>query len=888
MTDVRSPELYLSQGLDPYGKLALDVQGAANEMVVEAGGEGGKISDRAIRDSFQSLGDSEAASQRKARQTDDLDTLHAQKLDSETAIEAAHRSLAAMPMARVAFKEWGDLSGKEKKWLRDYAITDVLGQELAEPVKSSGKKEETEPEEEMQADLFGGFVSAAEVAQGQKGEDKQFSQWQNFSKLMGGDQKAYDAVRDRLRGQFMNRFASAYGSIGDKPLLVGGQTMKNIDRLLLAKMPEDQRSEMLEFIRSRDSSDTAKARSRSGGKFSRELDSEWLNKYEDIKGDNRQISLLQSDTGRSQDKTDYQRTTLGDAAESQLEGLLRDRVIPNFNQINSPVSIFPTNWNGGTDHVTKQRALKFLESRKKFGLNFQAGSGKSSIMLGCFSHLQAQGKIKKAVFAVPSSIVGQFVGEAATFLEAGKYKYNANMGMSQEERINALSDPDLDFHVTTRESLANDLLYLVKKHEGKEYEEFSQLPEDEQRSLFVSALKKQGIDPESMMLAVDESHDLLSRGEGVSSRRSLGLHTLGYHTPYYIQSTGSPIKNSLDEMYSFLHSVAPEKFNDLKSFKQQYGGDSVTSRRALQRAIAPYSYAAGTRPKDGNGRVLQMNEHQPKIAPSKEIAGERQRILDDTKTIGAYLRSRSEELKESGNAEIQSSDFNDAFNHPEVKEAIERLASPETWGKLTDEQKKEAIGGQVRAVGALKQLAFFRLFQNAPFKDNPKAQWTVDLAKKMQKEGKPGVVFSQSTKAAGMLQEAMKKQGLRVGYIDGSMNSQQKQAEQLKFQGDNAYDVLVVTDSCATGVNLTAGKYLVHFDCPQTAKNYEQRSARIHRLKQTQDTDVYVPQLDLPEERINWARVQRKGAIAQPLQSKAELLDDSGLAAEIERQRKIA
>jgi Helicase conserved C-terminal domain/SNF2-related domain len=903
MTDVRSPSLYLAQGLDPYGEQSLKVQAIANGLVqklaAESGDDKGRISDRSIRQAFQDLGDQEAVKQRRSRQTDDIQALNSQTLDPEVAIESAHRSLAAMPLARVAFKSWDETTAKERKMLRDYAITDVLGQELEKP----NKKQEAEPEtaEEVQADLFGGFTPAAEVAAGQQeSEGKEYSQWQNFSKLMGGDDRAYAAVVDRLRGKFLSRFSSAYGAIAGKPLLTGGENIAHVDRLLLAKMPEDQRNEMLEFMRSRDASDVASSRSRSGGKFARELDDEWLQKYEDIKGDNRQISLLTSDEGSSTDKNDYQRVAIGAAVEKQLKGLIERSVIPNFNQINQPVKVYDNvSWGADTPHVSKQRASKFIQTRGKVGIHFSAGSGKSSVALGAFSDLHAQGKVKRAIVAVPSAILGQFVGEAASFMKAGAYNYSANLGWGREKRIAALKDPDLHIHVTTRESLTNDLLHLVEKHEGVTPEEFRGKSENDRHSLLHKAMVAEGIDPSSIMTAVDEAQDVSARGDSAASKRSLVMDSLAYHTPYYVEFTGTPVKNNLNEAYSFLHRMAPEKFNDEKAFIAQYGGGTGASRRALQRSIAPYTYAASTKPRDSNGRTLQMRETQPKVQISEAQAKERSRILDDYKTVAAYYSSERKQvmaaIAESGESRgLQASDFKGAWDKPEVREAIDRLASAETFGNLSEEQRKEAIGGQVMGCHGIKEKALWRLYHLSDYANNPKAQYTVEKCKDYVKgQGKSGVVFSSSSKGARLIADELNKQGVRAGVVDGSMNAEQKTKERLKFspvEGEKQeYDVLVCTNAFATGANLQkTGKFLIHYDTPQTAKDYEQRSARIHRFGQDQDTDVITPQLDVPEEAIAWGRVQRKAGLGQIFQSRADLLDDSGLAGAIEQGRHLA
>jgi len=519
-------------------------------------------------------------------------------------------------------------------------------------------------------------------------------------------------------------------------------------------------------------------------------------------------------------------------------------------------------------------------------MHFAAGSGKSAIMLGQFTHLHSQGKVKKAVIAVPSAIVGQMIGEAASFMEAGKYNYSANLGWSREQRLEALRDPDNHVHITTRESLSNDILHLVEKHHGVSVQQFqNEHDADSRKEMVNTALRAEGIDPSSMMMAVDEAHDLLSATGEDSSKRSMVLGALGHSTPYSVFATGSPMKNNIDEVYHALHMVAPHKFNDKARFKAEYGANTEVSRRSLQRAIAPYMYSAGTKPKDKSGRTLKMNEEQPRIPVSDAIARGRQTILDDTKTVGEFLSARTKELKEQGITPT-TEHYNEAWNNPAVRAAVGRLASADTWGKMTEEQQQAAIGGQIRAVGAMKMSALNRLFHRTPFEENPKAQWTVNKAKEMVAAGKAGCVFSKSSQAAKMLRDEMEKQGIRVGLIDGSLSSVQKDEVRSKFQSDKPeYDMLILTDAGQTGINLTRGKELVHYDCPETQKAYEQRSARIHRLKQTDDTVIHVPQLDTPEERIAWARVQRKAKIGGPLQSKAELIDDSGLAGRIAQMR---
>ncbi|HEY9752572.1 MAG TPA: DEAD/DEAH box helicase, partial [Coleofasciculaceae cyanobacterium] len=948
--DILSPSFYAAQGMEPYGEGANRVRELANKLIVDLAGETNDqgslvIRDQAVRQAFQDLGDREADRYRQVRQTDDLETLRKQTIpDEEIATEALHRTLAAMPMYRTVFTPYEQLSGKEKKWLRNQAITKMMGWDIeAGPAqqRSAVAPTQSQPVYEM-GSLFGGpsltttqhaaiervkeNLAALDDAWQQRNaptaddqerhnakrqallnqiqqieagnldadeildEPEDLTQWQLLGKLVGGEDKAIAAVRDMLRGEVLQRFANAYGAISGKPMMIGSEEAAHMDRVELAKLPEAARKEMMDAIKSRQASEIASARNRAaGGQWTKDPD--LLAKFEALKGDRRQMSLFTTEETQAGASLKTTRTTLGSTAEAQLHEIAQ-KVLPNFQQINDPVDIIENvSWGAGTQHATKQRALKFLETQKKAGIHFGAGSGKSSIMLGCFSHLHAQGKVNKMVVAVPSSIVGQFIGESATFLQPGKYNYTANLNMNREDRLKALADPDNHIFVTTRESLANDLLHLVEKHSGVTADQYRELPEDRQKELMLSSAKKEGIDAEKLLLSVDEAHDVTARGNLDPSKRSLALNHLGHHAGYYLQATGDAIKNDLTEMYHFLHSVAPDKFNDQKKFMAEYGQNTAASKRALQRAIAPYSFSASTKPQDRNGRTLKMNEYQPTLDVSDRIAGERQRILDDLSLLSDWQSQRREQLKAEKGDDYRPStaDFNTAWEVPAIREALDRLGSANTWGALDEAGKQQAIGGQIMAIGGLKRTALFRLYHLTPYADNPKMQWTVEHAvDKFKQEGKPGIVFSSSSVAAEEMVRAFEQKGMRVAYIHGGLSSQEKDIERNKFQSkDPQADILICTDAARTGVNLTRGKVLYHYDVPLTEMGYSQRSARIHRLKQDTDTEIYTPTLDTPEEKMALSRMERKGNIAKPIKAKSERLDDTGLARFIREGRSL-
>ena len=873
--DLFSPELYANLGL---GESDSNRLRAAVDALDRNLFSGNKVSDADVRKAYQELGDHEAARQGAARATDDAQALHSQSLDPDTAKEAAHRALSAMPMAKAAMKPLEQLTPRERKFLREQAITEILGEELEKPSKAEAT-EETEQDAPAEAD----------------------SQWQRFSKLMGGDKKAYEAVRDRMKGQFYNRVASAYGAIQGKPMLTGRETLQHVDRVMAASLPEDKRQQLLDHMNALQSSDLAKLRRRGGGKFAVEVD-DLMEKYEEIKGDNRQFSLLTTETKEQGDPSQWQRTTLGTAAEQQLDQALAE-VMPGFEQIalDSAVNLYPeVRWNGG--FVAHQRGLKFLQERKKIGMHYWAGAGKSAGMLGAFTHLHSEGAVQRSIVAVPSNIVGQIVGECATFLEPGKYNYSANIGWDREKRIEALKNPDMHLHFTTRESLANDLLHLVEKHTGvnpQDFQDTNARSEDDRRGLMLTALKNEGIDPSSLLFSVDEAHDLARRKGVAASKRSLALDALAYHSSHYIHATGTPLKNDASEIGDFLQKVGAPEAADMGAFMARYGKNTSANRRALQRIMAKYSYAIAVKPTTKDGQDLNMRHEKPRIPLTEYQKTHRSELSGHYDTIKQW---KDRELKKAMAAKVErgdssplnGADLAHAWDDPGVRAAIQALA-PDGYADMSDEEKQAAIGGQVLGASAMKFTALSRLYHRAPYEHNAKAQHTVKMAQDMVKAGKPGVIFCASSEAAKMLQEQMLKEGLRVGYVDGSFSSEQKSKERLRFSPGKGVepetDIMIVTDAMQTGANLQRGKFLAHYDVPLTQKAWDQRSARIYRRGQTEDVEVHTLMADAPEDEIALARMERKGTESEIFQGHsdtlghAEVLDDSGLAGRISMMR---
>jgi superfamily II DNA/RNA helicase len=120
------------------------------------------------------------------------------------------------------------------------------------------------------------------------------------------------------------------------------------------------------------------------------------------------------------------------------------------------------------------------------------------------------------------------------------------------------------------------------------------------------------------------------------------------------------------------------------------------------------------------------------------------------------------------------------------------------------------------------------------------------------------------------------------------MSSDAKDRVRLAFSppaGEATVDVLVCSDASAMGANLQRGYHLINYDTPQTAMLHEQRIAREVRAGQENAVSVHDLVADSEFDRRARGRLERKQELRDLITTPAEMMDDSGLAARIERAR---
>lgn len=101
------------------------------------------------------------------------------------------------------------------------------------------------------------------------------------------------------------------------------------------------------------------------------------------------------------------------------------------------------------------------------------------------------------------------------------------------------------------------------------------------------------------------------------------------------------------------------------------------------------------------------------------------------------------------------------------------------------------------------------------------------------------VVFSQWLGTHELLLNRMNGHSATCGFYHGSLSSKERKSVIDRFKNDPACRVLLCTDSGGVGLNLQAASALINMDQPWNPAVLEQRIARIHRLGQHRNVQVY-------------------------------------------------
>jgi SNF2 family DNA or RNA helicase len=286
--------------------------------------------------------------------------------------------------------------------------------------------------------------------------------------------------------------------------------------------------------------------------------------------------------------------------------------------------------------------------------------------------------------------------------------------------------------------------------------------------------------------------------------------------------TGTPIENSLDELWSLFDFLMPGLLSTYDRFLEKYvrnvTQNNSKNMEALRRKVSPF--------------ILRRMKKD---------------VLSELPPVTEIIYH------------CHLSDVQKQLYHSYVVSAREELS------QLVKKEGFERVQIHVLAtLTRLKQIcchpAIFAKDSVEPG-DSSKYDMLLELLQNLMDGQHKTVIFSQYTRMLGIIRNDLQKMGIRFEYLDGTTKN--RLAVVNKFNEDDKIPIFLVSlKAGGTGLNITSANAVVHYDMWWNPAVEDQATDRVHRLGQKRSVSAYkLITLDSIEEKILQLQQRKKGYV---------------------------
>ena len=362
--------------------------------------------------------------------------------------------------------------------------------------------------------------------------------------------------------------------------------------------------------------------------------------------------------------------------------------------------------------------------------------------------------------------------------------------------------PDLEAHVLVGAKKDREVLYAL-------------MHEPVKRVFFVSydTLRNDV----SLLEDVQFSLVLLDEGQYIANVMAMKTKAVkGLKADSRFVLTGTPVQNSLMDLWSIFDFLLPGYFPPLTKFKELYGSLEFSSDEARQRLMAKIKpFLLGRKKKD----VLQELPDKENISMALAMSDEQRKVYD------SYL-ARTREL-------------------------------------LMDEENSTKL--QVLSMlTRLRQICITpSLFLEGEF-GSSKIDYLIDSLMDLKRSGRKAIVFSSFVSALTLIQKRCKEVGLSYESITGDTSAKVRVILAERFnKPDSTIDVMLVSlKAGGTGLNLIGADTVFHLDPWWNLAAERQAEDRAHRIGQTNKVTVFKLVIKNSIEEKVLSLQQRKGLLS--------------------------
>ncbi|XP_056157872.1 chromodomain-helicase-DNA-binding protein 6 [Lampris incognitus] len=311
-------------------------------------------------------------------------------------------------------------------------------------------------------------------------------------------------------------------------------------------------------------------------------------------------------------------------------------------------------------------------------------------------------------------------------------------------------------------------------------------------------------------VVIDEAHRLKNR----NCKLLEGLKLMNLE--HKVLLTGTPLQNSVEELFSLLNFLEPLQFPSESTFLDEFGDLKTEEQvKKLQAILKPMML-----------RRLK-DDVEKNLAPKEETIIEVELTNIQKKYYRAILEKNFSFLSKGANQHNMPNLINTMMelrkccNHPylitgaeeKILESFKKSHSPEAW----DFQ----LQAMIQAAGKLVLID--------------------KLLPKLLAGGHKVLIFSQMVRCLDILEDYLIQRRYTYERIDGRVRGNLRQAAIDRFckPDSDRFVFLLCTRAGGLGINLTAADTCIIFDSDWNPQNDLQAQARCHRIGQSKAVKVY-------------------------------------------------
>jgi len=294
---------------------------------------------------------------------------------------------------------------------------------------------------------------------------------------------------------------------------------------------------------------------------------------------------------------------------------------------------------------------------------------------------------------------------------------------------------------------------------------------------------------------------VLDEAQVIKNRRSLVTRAVGSLTAEHrLCLTGTPIENSLEELWSIFEFLMPGFLGSAEQFRTRFRQgadlqDSADELAALRARVAPFV-------------LRRMKEQVARELPPKT------EIVRPVEISGAQ-RELYENIRISA--------------HSQVRRAIQKMGLARSTIPILDALMK------LRQVCCDPRLVPVDAARGV--RKSAKYDCFFELLEQQLEKGRRVLVFSQFTRMLALLSEGMRERNIRHVALTGSTVHRQRPIDD--FSEGKADVFLISLKAGGTGLNLTSADTVIHYDPWWNPAAQAQATDRAYRIGQTRPVFVY-------------------------------------------------